>query len=243
MGAGDSFGIAFGLLIFLLCEEGTANEEKINLESDTLDFMLPRRTTAINYFYSPFTPYSDMRDMVLRASEFGFPSSLKRAGALPDSIVFNHVPFFYYDGKMNGTIEFRIDELVKTLLLTAKAVTRRNPPPDSNPKTSLFDLYMASMRPVGFSTYVFSRTLRITRYKKYPVSSQYSTLRAAMLTEPFFHALQHSAESLQPPPLGLLVMQGWTLLFWVTISELRNFYTGSWRPQPIEEEAPVTWMI
>ncbi|BHF71678.1 hypothetical protein SprV_0401473800 [Sparganum proliferum] len=238
MGAGDSFGITFGLLIFVLCEEGTANEERINLDSDTLDFMLPQRTTAINYFYSPFTPYSDMRDMVLRASEFGFPSSLKRAGALPDSIVFKDVPY-YEECKVKGTIEFRIDELVKTVLLTAKAVTRRNPPPDSNPKTSLFDLYMASMRPIGFSTYVFPQRLRITRYKKLPLSRQYSTLRAAMLTEPFFHALQHSAESLQPPPLGLLVMQAWTLLFWVTISELNNFYTGSRESYSIIEVAPV----
>ncbi|VDL89187.1 unnamed protein product [Schistocephalus solidus] len=235
---GDSFSIAFGLVIFALCEEGTVAEEGIQLESDILTFIFSRRTTAINYFFSPFTPYSDMRDMVLRASEFGFPSSLRRTEALPDKIVFKNVPYFHSDGELNGTLEFRIDEMVKTLLLTAKAVTRRIPPPDANPKLSFFDLYMASMRPLGFTNYVYPFRLRITRFQKKPVSMQDSAMRKAMLAEPIFHTLQHSAESLRPPPLGLLVMQGWRLLFWVTISELKNFYTGSWQPQPITEVAP-----
>ncbi|VDN15197.1 unnamed protein product [Dibothriocephalus latus] len=239
MGTVDSSVIVFFLLIFASSGEGNSDVERIQLDIDILDFMLPKRAIEINYYYSAFTPYSDMMDVVLRASEFGFSSSLKRAGTLADSIIFRKVPNRNNEN-VTHTLTFQIDEMVRVLLQTAKAVTRRNPPRNAIPRLALFGLYRASIHPYRFiGGHISWKTLRITRFVYSTLKKWDAKMRKAAVFQPIFHALQHSTQSIKPPPLGLLVMHGWTLLFWVTVSEQANFFKrDEEKSRSIEEKAP-----
>uniref|UniRef100_A0A5K3FB47 EGF-like domain-containing protein n=1 Tax=Mesocestoides corti TaxID=53468 RepID=A0A5K3FB47_MESCO len=162
-------------------------------------------------------------DLVLRASEFGFPSFLRRTNVLPDSLVFD-IPAKQLNAP-NIKIEFHIPTYVKKLIHLAKVKLRRVQA-NTEPAASLKQIWIESVRPEGFLKLIHTSALRFLMYDKEALMSDDQKARRSILDTPLIRDYLFNDSSTQNIPLALLAMSGWRGLFWTAVSQMPNFYNA-----------------
>lgn len=195
-------------------------------ESETLDFLTPNRREMVHFFTSFFTPFSDMQDLVLRASEYGFPSYLRRAKKLPDAFIFN-VPNATH--AMPTEMSFHL--FFKTLVDACKETTGRetsdsvlNATVATRVTKSSATIWTSNIRPHTYHTYLPHKELRMWRFSLSPLGTSYSEAHRALFFIKFLSSYQYSTGTVQHLPISVLAMHGWRIFFWMAISQMQNLY-------------------
>ncbi|KAH9284082.1 hypothetical protein ECG_02476 [Echinococcus granulosus] len=190
-------------------------------KDSNLDFLTPNRDEITNFFFPHFTPYCDMMDLVLRASEFGFPSYLRRTQVLPDSLAFN-IPSEMLLNPV-GPIEFHIPTYVKNLIQLAMVKSERIVTQE-NLMESTKHVWLNSIRPANFQNFIQPRALRLLIYDETAMMDAEKTARAGTINVALVNSYSYPANSTQNIPLSIMAMSGWRLLFWTAVSQMPNFY-------------------
>ncbi|KAM3172129.1 hypothetical protein ACTXT7_015184 [Hymenolepis weldensis] len=161
-----------------------------------------------------------MMDLVLRASEFGFPSYLRRKKTIFDKITFDIPKNKKYEGVEK--VEFDVHDYVRKFIVLAKNVTGRGIS-EENVEESTKNIWLNSFRPRNFQSYIRRNALRVIEYESHSILSKNKPARSKIFT-PILN--KKYPPSLLPKnlPVFILVMHAWRLFFWTAISENNNFY-------------------
>lgn len=190
-------------------------------DSKVIDFLTPNRDEMVNFLFPHFTPFSDMMDLVLRASEFGFPSFLRRKKVLIDKIVFEIPKEMLHDSI--GKVEFDVHEYVRKIAELAKKRAGRGVFGEVVEESTKF-IWLNSFNPKNIHYLVQKNALRVIDYEKYPIYSHEYQARLGALRSPLIESEGPPSFSPKNIPLYLLTMNAWRLLFWTAVSESKNFY-------------------
>lgn len=193
--------------------------------SNKLSLLTPSRQEMIQPLFPHFTPYSDMMDLVLRASEFGIPSFLRRSNVLPDSLVFN-IPEEYFIGP-KLKIELHIPTYIRNVIRLAKHKSGRHFDRELFGQ-NLLDIFSYSIKPRGFERLIKPVGARYLMYHETILMSESSHLRQTVTKADMINSYTYDgdSENSQNIPLALLAMLGWKGIFWLVVSEMPNFYSG-----------------
>ncbi|KAM7535546.1 hypothetical protein Aperf_G00000103884 [Anoplocephala perfoliata] len=160
-----------------------------------------------------------MMDLVLRASEFGFPSFLRRKKVIIDKILFE-IPKELLDPSV-GKVEFDVHDYVKQTVELAKKKAGREPISKTVEESSRL-IWLNSFRPRNFQNLIRRNALRVIDYEAQPIIPHRNRAREAISKLPMIDF--PASVSLKNIPIFLLAMNAWRLFFWTAISESKNFY-------------------